>query len=296
MEINIDNNAGFCWGVVQTVEKVEEELLCTKSGKVAILGEIIHNPQEIQRLSQKGLKTVSLNDLDNISKEEKIVIRAHGEPPSTYKLLEDKGFNYTDATCPLVKSLQRKVQKYYLEGYQILIFGKRQHAEVVGLRGVCDDNCIVIKSKKDENLELVDLSKKTVLFSQTTMNRSDYLELSAELKSKFTITNGNDELYLCQDTICKYVNDRETNLRKFAGDNDLIIFTAGKNSSNGKSLFSICYSENPNTIFIESYDEIIFSEIKNYKKIGITGATSTPQWYLEKVKEYIFQQLESNQT
>jgi 4-hydroxy-3-methylbut-2-en-1-yl diphosphate reductase len=289
MQINLDTKAGFCWGVVRTVDKVEEELFNSKGKKVSILGEIIHNPPEIKRLAEIGLDTISKDNLENLSKDVKIVIRAHGEPPETYKKLEELGFEYSDATCPLVKALQTKVRKFYLDGYNIVIFGKKEHAEVIGLRGVCHDNCIVIKTK-DEAETSIDFSKKTVLISQTTMDKSTFWEISKVIKSKFEEFNQGIDVsnfFITQDTTCKFVFDREENLRKFSRENDIIIFVAGKNSSNGKSLFNICLSENPKTYFIENIDELNIELLKGVETVGISGATSTPLWYLEEIKNNI---------
>lgn len=289
MQINIDTKAGFCWGVVRTVDKVEEELYNSKGRKVSILGEIIHNPQEIKRLSDIGLDTISKDNLETISKDTKVVIRAHGEPPETYKRLEELGLDYTDATCPLVKALQTKVKKYYLDGYNVVIFGKREHAEVIGLRGVCHDNCTVIKSI-DDALSSIDFTQKTVLISQTTMDKSKFWEISNALKTEFEKLHPNEDIksiFVTQDTTCKFVFDREENLRKFSHDNDIVIFVAGKSSSNGKSLYNICLSENPKTLFIETFDELDINLLHGVESIGITGATSTPLWYLEEIKNNI---------
>lgn len=279
MQINIDENAGFCWGVVQTVEKVENTL--NNNDKVHILGEIIHNPQEIKRLSQKGLNTISLKDLDNVDTDAKIIIRAHGEPPETYKKLKDRKFDFIDATCPLVMNLQKKVSKYYQNGYQIIIFGKYDHPEIVGLRGVCENNCVVIQNIDDiENL--VDFTKKTAIFSQTTINERDFKNIVELLKPKFHNTE-----FVVNNSVCRFVTAREINLKEFAKKNEMLIFVAGKNSSNGKSLFNICNSVNSNIHFIESIEELKPEWFKGINSVGITGATSTPLWYLTEVKKHI---------
>ena len=163
MKIEIDENAGFCWGVVRTIEKVEDVLDSNPNSKISILGEIIHNPQEIKRLADKGLHTVSLDDLPKFGENEILIIRAHGEPPSTYKIIDELKIQLIDATCPLVQNLQKLAHKYYETGTQVVIFGKKEHPEVIGLRGVCDDKCIVIKSAT-EALEMVDFTRKLCLF------------------------------------------------------------------------------------------------------------------------------------
>lgn len=285
MRITIDESSGFCWGVVRTIEIVEEIL--QKENNVFVLGNIIHNPREIERLEKKGLKTISHEDLSKIAAQKpKVIIRAHGEPPSTYLLAKKLGIELIDATCPLVTALQKRVKKFYKQGYQIVILGKKEHAEIIGIRGVCNDECIVVRSV-EEAIEKVDLKRKTVLFSQTTMDKATFYKIKDVLeKHSIELINGSeiDKHFIAKDTICKYVADREDTLRKFASENDIIIFVAGRDSSNGRSLFKVCNSVNQNTYFIEDICEIDYSWLDNVENIGITGATSTPQWYLEKVK------------
>jgi 4-hydroxy-3-methylbut-2-en-1-yl diphosphate reductase len=288
--IDIDESSGFCWGVVGTVDAVEETLGQNKDKDVYILGQIIHNPKETNRLAKRGLKTITHKDLDSIDKNRSIVIiRAHGEPPSTFKYLNELGLNIIDATCPLVTVLQKKIKKYFDMGYQIVIYGKKEHAEVIGLRGFCNDECIVVRSA-EEALETVDLEKKTILFSQTTMDKNGFLEIKKALTEKAKeIIDGIaiDDVFISKNSICKFVSSREKGLTDFASAHDLILFVAGKNSSNAKSLFNKCHSINPNTKFIEDVSEIDPVWFKNAERIGITGATSTPQWYMELVKEEI---------
>lgn len=291
--ISIDANAGFCWGVVRTLEKVEQCLEECGDKNVYVLGEIIHNPSEIERLEKKGLKTLLKDELKNFNPENSVaIIRAHGEPPSTYEEAERIGLELVDATCPLVKNLQNKVKKYFDKGFQIVIYGKHSHAEVVGLRGVCDDKCIVINSS-EEALSKVDFTKKTVLFSQTTMEKKEFQSIAAALQEKFNGENeslseeGKLKIFEQKDTICKYVSNRGQSLIDFANSNEVVIFVAGRNSSNGKSLFTVSYNANRKTYFIENIYEINKNWFENAKQIGITGATSTPQWYLILVKKEI---------
>lgn len=290
MTVTIDDSAGFCWGVVQTIDKVEESLKEAQSKNIYVLGEIIHNPKEIQRLKSQGLTTISHEQLSEIDKDNsKVIIRAHGEPPSTYTLAESQGINLVDATCPLVKSLQSSVKKAYELGWQIVIFGKPDHAEVIGVRGVVNDECTVVTSV-EQALELVDFSKRTMLFSQTTMDKPTFDAISEAMDSKFKQIHNADEineLFLTKNTVCKFVLKREDNLIAFAKANEMVFFVAGKNSSNGKSLYNICKSANSNTLFIEDISEIDIESLKNINAIGITGATSTPQWYMQEVKSYI---------
>lgn len=287
MVVTIDENSGFCWGVVRTIEIAEQTIEENKNNEVFILGQIIHNPKEVERLERKGLKTIYHNELPKLKgTSAKVLIRAHGEPPSTYQTAKELGIELVDATCPLVTALQNRVRKFYLEGYQIVIFGKPQHPEVIGLRGVCDDKCIVIQSEQ-EALEKVDFNRKTLFLSQTTMDKHLFNKIKVALESKvkelYAYDNYKEQLVV-KDTLCRAVTGREEHLRKFAKENDVIIFVAGRNSSNGKSLFKICSETNPNSHFIEEIEELDYSWFKNVQKVGITGATSTPRWYMEQVK------------
>jgi 4-hydroxy-3-methylbut-2-enyl diphosphate reductase len=290
MKINIDESAGFCWGVVRTVDIAEETLKNQGQKNVYILGQIIHNPNEISRLETKGLKTISHSDLEDIaSQDAKVIIRAHGEPPSTYKRAAELGIDIIDATCPLVTSLQKRIRKYYENGWQIVIFGKPNHAEIIGIRGVCNDECIVVHSV-DEAIEKVKLDKKTILFSQTTMDKPTFYKIKEVLEQRAVdFVSGGDisELFLAKDSICKAVSGREEPLREFASTNDIILFVAGRHSSNGKSLFHFCQEVNQRTYFIEDISEIDYDWFEGVDTIGITGATSTPKWYMDLVKREI---------
>ena len=292
MKVNIDNKSGFCWGVVRTVDIAESTLSENNTSNTYILGHIIHNPKEIDRLAHKGLRTISHEDFERIANEDKdakIIIRAHGEPPATYQKADELGLNIIDATCPLVTNLQNRVRKYYELGYQIIIFGKKEHAEVIGLRGVCNDQCIVIKTYEEAE-KLTDFSRKTVLMSQTTMDKKLFHKIQDYLNEKINelINLGEiDEKLLARDTTCRAVTSREEPLKKFATDNDVMIFVSGKNSSNGKSLFNTCLQVNPKTYFIEDISEINDEWFAGAETVGISGATSTPQWYMEQVKQYI---------
>ncbi len=289
MQVNIDNNAGYCWGVVRTIDIAEDTLKDKEKEEVHVLGHIIHNPREIDRLAEKGLKTVSHDDLDKMEPGSNVIIRAHGEPPSTYQKATEKGLNIIDATCPLVTALQNRVVKYYNLGYQIVIFGKHEHAEVIGLRGVCNDEAIVIRTA-EEAKEIVDFSRKTVLISQTTMDKQVFKQVKEVLEEKVNelIDAGViDNKLLARDTTCRAVTHREEPMKEFATENDVMVFVSGRRSSNGKSLFKATKTVNPNTYFIESIDEINWDWFEGAKKVGISGATSTPQWYMQKVKNVI---------
>ena len=287
MKVIVDKNAGFCWGVVRAIDFAEKEL--ESAGKLYSLGEIIHNPIEVERLKKKGLKVISHDELKNV-KDAKVLIRAHGEPPETYKLAEKYGVEIIDATCPVVAKLQSRIRQFYLDGYQIVIFGKREHPEVIGLVGQCDGNAIVIKSV--DEVSKIPLKGKIVLFSQTTMSKEMFYRIKEEIEKRveeLIVLNPEDTAveFHAKDTICGQVSGRDKKLKAFAKDVDVVVFVAGRNSSNGRVLYEICKSENPRTYFIESISEIDPSWFKGCETVGVTGATSTPQWLMEKVKEAI---------
>jgi 4-hydroxy-3-methylbut-2-enyl diphosphate reductase len=285
MKVTVDKNGGFCWGVVRAIDFAEGEL--EKSEKLYSLGDIIHNPEEIARLEAKGLQTISHEDLGKI-KNAKVLIRAHGEPPTTYEIAKKYDLEIVDATCPVVTKLQERIKKFYDDGYQIVIFGKKDHAEVIGLRGVCNDEAIVVKSVEEALLK-IDFKRKTVLFSQTTMDKPTFYAIKEALsrKIKDLVVGTMEDIakgFLAKDTICGQVSGRDKKLREFAGQNDVIIFVAGRNSSNGRVLFEICEEVNKSSYFIENENELQASWFESAENVGVTGATSTPQWLMEKVK------------
>ncbi len=288
MNVTIDKNSGFCWGVVRTVDIAEEVM--TESAELYSLGPIIHNPMEISRLKEKGLETVSHTDFEKL-RGKKVLIRAHGEPPSTYAMARKHGVELIDATCPVVTKVQERIRKFYDKGYQIVIFGKKDHAEVIGLVGHTNNEAIVVKCV--EETSKVDTSRKTVLFSQTTMDKPTFYAIAQSLREKikneFEVGTFEESAldFHAKDTICGQVSGRDKKLREFATANDAMIFVAGRNSSNGKVLFDICREANPNTFFIEDESELQRAWFEGRESIGISGATSTPQWLMEKVKTAI---------
>ncbi|HRI31964.1 MAG TPA: 4-hydroxy-3-methylbut-2-enyl diphosphate reductase [Candidatus Kapabacteria bacterium] len=271
--------------------QIAEESLA-ENEDVYVLGHIIHNPMEIQRLENKGLKTISVDDFESIAHTgAKVLVRAHGEPPETYRKAFSLGIEIIDATCPVVTKLQERVRKFYDQGYQVIVFGKKDHAEVIGVRGVCNDECIVVKNS-DEALAYVDLTKKSVLFSQTTMDRPTFIQIRDTLKSHIAelIVDSMENIAIefhAKDTICGQVSGRESQLQKFAEQNDVVIFVAGRASSNGKVLYDVCKNVNPRTYFIEDIDELMPDWFMNVSTVGITGATSTPQWHMNHVQNII---------
>ncbi len=298
MNVTIDPSAGFCWGVVRTIDIAEAEL---KAGsRLVSLGDIIHNPKEIERLDDLGMNTIDHAQLDTLPDGTKVLIRAHGEPASTYRTARDRGIELVDATCPIVTKLQERVRKYYDEGWQVVIFGKRDHAEVIGLRGVCNDECLVIRTM-DEAREFVDLARRTVLFSQTTMDKNVFYEIRGFLRERIAEfqVGTMEEIatdFHAKDTICGQVSGREKKLREFARQQDVMIFVAGKKSSNGHVLFEICRDANPETHFVEDASGIDPAWLTGAENVGISGATSTPQWLMQEVKEFIEQTTMSGNT
>ena len=287
MKVSVDKFSGFCWGVVRTVDIAEQEL--ASGEKLYSLGEIIHNPMEIERLAEKGLTTISHQDLDKLSGA-RVLIRAHGEPPSTYKKAEEHGITIIDATCPVVTKVQERIRKFYLDGYQIVVFGKKDHAEVVGLVGQTNGEAIVVKSL--EEINAVKLDRKTVLFSQTTMDKATFHALKEELQKRISdlvVGSIEDEAidFHAKDTICGQVSGRDKKIREFARANDVILFVAGRHSSNGKVLYEIVKSENPRTYFLENVLELQASWFEHAETVGVTGATSTPQWLMENVRKAV---------
>ncbi len=284
MKVTVDRFSGFCWGVVRTIEIAEQELAAQRM--LYSLGEIIHNPVEIERLEKEGLKTISQGDLDGL-RDVTVLIRAHGEPPETYKKAQERGITIIDATCPVVTKVQERIRKFHLQGYQVVIFGKKEHAEVVGLVGQTNGEAIVVKSV--EELSDVKIDRKTVLFSQTTMDKPTFYKIKEELVKRIknlVVDTFEDEAldFHAKDTICGQVSGRDKKIREFARLNDVIIFVAGRHSSNGKVLYDIVQSENKRSHFIEDVAELEEGWFEGTQTVGVTGATSTPQWLMEKVK------------
>lgn len=284
MKVTIDQHSGFCWGVVRTIEIAEEELRETPA--MYSLGPVIHNPKEIERLKTLGLTAVNHADFEKLGGK-KVLIRAHGEPPSTYALARKHGVTLIDATCPVVTKVQERIKKFYDQGYQIVIFGKADHAEVIGLVGHTNNEAVVISSVAD--ISRVNAGKKTVLFSQTTMDKPTFYEIAGILRQRireFVVGTFEESAidFHAKDTICGQVSGREAKLRAFAAQNDVMVFVAGRNSSNGKVLLGICREANPRTYFIEDIGELRKEWFNGVATVGISGATSTPQWLMENVR------------
>jgi 4-hydroxy-3-methylbut-2-enyl diphosphate reductase len=287
MTVRIDPSAGFCWGVVRTIAIAEEQVKSTP--KLFSLGPVIHNPVEIERLRQEGVETITRDALPSLAGST-VLIRAHGEPPSTYALARQHGVTLVDATCPVVTKVQERIRRFYDQGYQIVIFGKKDHAEVVGLVGHTDNEALVIGSV--EEASAVNPARKTVLFSQTTMDKPTFYAIADVLRARiaeFVVGTFEESAidFHAKDTICGQVSGRDTKLRNFAGQNDVMVFVAGRNSSNGNVLYEICRDANARTHFVESEQEVKGEWFDGAARVGVSGATSTPQWVMERVKRRI---------
>jgi 4-hydroxy-3-methylbut-2-en-1-yl diphosphate reductase len=289
MKVTVDRNSGFCWGVVRTIDIAEEQM--QEERELYSLGPVIHNPVEIERLREQGLVPITHDDLPRL-KGKRVLIRAHGEPPETYARAQELGVTLVDATCPVVSKVQERIRKFYDAGFQIVIFGKKDHAEVVGLVGQTRGEAVVIKSVSE--IGKVDLTRKTVLFSQTTMDKPTFHEIARVLREKIAeVVVGTFEEsavdFHAKDTICGQVAGREKKLREFAASNDVMVFVAGRNSSNGKVLYDICREANSRSYFIEQENELQREWFSGVATVGISGATSTPQWLMERVRNAIEQ-------
>jgi len=290
MIIDIDKNAGFCFGVTNAIKKAETEI--AQKGTLVCLGEMVHNQEETNRLAQLGMTTVSYQEYENL-RDCTVLIRAHGEPPHTYHTAEKNNISLIDATCPIVLRLHKIIysnsQQY--PHAQTVIFGKKDHAEVIGLVGQVNGNAIVISS--EDEINKIDFNKGILLYSQTTMNAHKYEAIALKIKEKLSEKSAGT-IFLKFDTVCRSVALREQNLAKYAGQYDAVLFVAGKNSSNGKYLYSTCKKANERTYYISSPDDFETKMFDGVEKLGITGATSTPDWLLHKIAEKV-QKIKSNQ-
>lgn len=284
MQVDIDANAGFCFGVTNAINKAETEL--RETGSLFCLGEIVHNHEESSRLSGLGMRTISYDEFADL-KDTTVLLRAHGEPPRTYDIADRNNINIIDATCPIVLKLHRLIHNNANEhpGALTVIFGKKDHAEVVGLVGQVDDGNVVVVSSSDE-IDMIDFSRDILLYSQTTMNSYKYNALADVIETRLHETSP-DAVFRKYDTVCRSVALREQNLSSYAQTHDAILFVAGANSSNGKYLYSTCQKANPNTYYISKVSDIRPEMLVGVCRLGITGATSTPKWLLQDVAEHV---------
>ncbi|MGY6741822.1 MAG: 4-hydroxy-3-methylbut-2-enyl diphosphate reductase [Cecembia sp.] len=275
LKVHIDQHSGFCFGVVYAIEMAEEIL--EEQGYLYCLGDIVHNDEEVNRLTKKGLKIIDHSDLKSLQNE-KVLIRAHGEPPSTYELAINNNLTLIDASCPVVLKLQNRIKNSFDKDETIYIYGKHGHAEVIGLLGQTNNKAVVFQDIKE--LDLPSLPKNLTLYSQTTKSTDKFYEINDVLKENGISVNTND-------TICRQVSNRDKELREFADKFDKIIFVSGTKSSNGKVLYNVCKDKNPNTFFVSNPDQVLKDWFAPNESVGICGATSTPMWLMEQVKERI---------
>ena len=298
MQITIDSNSGFCFGVVYAIQMAEDEL--AQSGHLYCLGDIVHNNMEVDRLRAKGLEIIDHEKMKTLH-DCKILIRAHGEPPETYQLAIKNNIELIDASCPVVLKLQNRVQTTFNkmdDESQIVIYGEQGHAEVNGLVGQTRGKAIVVKTEDD--LEKVDFSKPVYFFSQTTKSTAGFEKMERMIQERIiekkksesntpesllTIADSNE--FVSNDTLCRQVSNREPQMRRFAKEHEVIIFVSGKKSSNGKALFSVCEQTNPHSYFISNADELNPAWFESTSTVGICGATSTPVWLMEEVQKAI---------
>lgn len=281
--VEIDSESGFCFGVVTAIRKAEEAL--SENGVLYCLGDIVHNSDEVQRLCDKGLITITHEEMASLTGV-RVLLRAHGEPPSTYEIARRNNIEIIDATCPVVLQLQRRIKKMADDAErnpQIIIYGKEGHAEVNGLVGQTGDRAIVVQDMSE--LDKIDFTRDIELYSQTTKSLSGFKEIIEEIERR--ISPG--AIFRSYDTICRQVANRVEHLRDFSAEHDLVLFVSGKKSSNGKFLYTECKSVNEDTMLISNPDEISMDWLKGRKKIGVCGATSTPRWLMEQVRDRVIE-------
>lgn len=287
MNVVVDANSGFCFGVVYAIQMAEDEL--DANGHLYCLGDIVHNNMEVERLENKGLKIIDHDTLKTLS-DTKVLIRAHGEPPETYKIAIENNIQLIDASCPVVLKLQNRIRNGYehLGEGQIVVYGKEGHAEVNGLVGQANGKAIIVNSIED--LDQINFQKPIQFFSQTTQPTSGFSEMHAEIKRRLAAENVNEEpKYQSNDTLCRQVSNREPQLLEFAKHHDVVIFVSGKKSSNGKVLFDVCKSVNRSTYFVSTWEEVDAKWFEPSDSVGICGATSTPMWLMEEIAESLRQ-------
>ena len=290
MVIEIDEGSGFCFGVTRAIGKAEEEL--SNGKKLYCLGDIVHNGKECSRLQQMGLETIGHAEYNNLHNAN-VLLRAHGEPPSTYQKALENNIHIIDATCPVVLHLQERIRKEYLADTkhekQIVIFGKNGHAEVLGLVGQTEGTAIVIESP--EEVKRLDFTRDICLYSQTTKSLDGFRTIVEYIQEHIS----ENATFKYADTICRQVANRMPHIREFASRHDVILFVCGKKSSNGRVLFSQCLDVNARSYMIDAASEIAPDWLQNYSSVGICGATSTPKWLMEECKVRIQELFGSNE-
>ena len=290
MLVTIDEYSGFCFGVTAAIEAAEREL---QAGQLFCLGDIVHNGQEVERLDKLGLVTIDYDDLRTLHNV-RVLLRAHGEPPSTYRIARQNNIEIIDASCPVVLKLQKRIRETYMahmdEEIQIVIFGQKGHAEVIGLEGQTNNTAIVVESVKD--LDTLNYDKSIFLFSQTTKSVEGFREVVSAIEAKRAgnMTQNGDAVFEYHDTICRNVANRVKRLQDFARSNNIVIFVGGKKSSNAKVLYNHCLEVNASTVFVSSVDDLtneIIRDCHSVESVGICGAASAPKWLMEQIKSKI---------
>lgn len=286
MQIDIDPHAGFCFGVTKVVDMAEDIL--RREGQLYCLGSIVHNIKEIERLRNMGLRIINHEEFMKLSGC-KVLVRAHGEPPETYRHALENGIEIIDGTCPIVLRLQSRIKKDFhdssAKSVQVVIFGKKDHAEVRGLSGQTGYNSIIVESEED--LNKIDYDKPVHLYAQTTMNDNDYTRITHKIREKYTRMGHTSEMAACTKSICGQVSGRIPRLIKFCGNHDIVIFASSPESSNGKLLFHQCTAINEKSFFVTDVKDVKSEWFSEVSSVGITGATSTPRWLLEEIAGHI---------
>lgn len=287
MKVTIDRDSGFCFGVKRAIEQAESQL--ARDGRLYCLGDIVHNNAEMERLRKQGLTSLSREDMSNL-KDERVLFRAHGEPPSSYMITEKNGLSLTDATCPIVKKLQKRIKKAWdalkENNGQLVIYGDPDHPETIGLQGQTGGNAIIVSDFGD--LSAIDPKRPVELFSQTTKSTEGFLKLVKNISELMGGHSRETELPLnVHNTICGQISRRIPSIRNFAGNHDIVVFAGGKQSSNARILFGHCLEVNPKSRFVSSPEEVSAGWFIGARSAGVCGATSTPQWLMEEVASQI---------
>lgn len=281
-KIVVDQNSGFCFGVINAIRTAEKYLM--EHNTLYCLGDIVHNNEEVQRLTDMGLQIINYDQYANL-RDTSVLIRAHGEPPETYHIAEKNNIHLIDATCPVVLKLQKRILSEYLNNKsrkQILIFGKKGHAEVVGLLGQTENTGIVISSPDD--IACIDFSRPSILYSQTTQSLENYRKLIDTIRSRYE-SEGHADWFEYEDTICGKVSSRAKQIADFAASFDIILFVSGEKSSNGLYLYNICKEHNPRSFFLTNVEHLQQIDLSQADSIGICGATSTPMWLMQQLAD-----------
>jgi len=287
MKVEIDTDSGFCFGVVKAIRMAESEL--KKRRSLYCLGAIVHNKVEVERLESLGIITIGHEEFRKL-RNSRVLFRAHGEPPETYEIAKKNNIEIIDATCPVVLNLQKKIRCGYDEisrqNGQVVIFGKKGHAEIIGLVGQTGGKAIIVEQPED--LDQIDYTKAVYLYSQTTKGKKNYEQFQQEIRKRMVEVQGVENIHFISfETICGEVSNREPSLREFARKFDVVLFVSDRESSNGMMLFQVCKEANPRTYFITRKEELDLEWIKGARSAGVCGATSTPKWIMEEVANRI---------